>query len=168
VSEREHLGESELAAIEERCKAAAPGPWEVARKPEYDGDWITADRCVGGATGEMVYDRDGGVYRIEDLPEEALAAGYEPIVTIAQPYMEGDADFIAAARTDIPRLIAALREAREALRPFADAIIRHPEMLPHGATIRIRTSNRKDSENIDLTRADFERARAAYLNRGQP
>jgi hypothetical protein len=71
-----------------------PGPWYVAMRPEYDVDYITADRIVGGPTGHDEYDSELGVYAvIDDEPE-----------TLARPWKEADARLIAAA----PDLLQAL------------------------------------------------------------
>jgi hypothetical protein len=82
------LSEEQLSAIEARADAASPGPW--TSHDTDDGDWIVE---IGGD------------------PEASV-----------QPWWFGDmesnsgrdirnADFVAAARTDVPALCAALRAA---------------------------------------------------------
>lgn len=87
----------ELAAIEQRASAATPGPWATYR----DETWM------------VVYiDANNGVVV---APE-----GDNLILSVA------DAEFIAAARTDIPALISEIRRLEqaylEALRMVGDAI----------------------------------------------
>jgi hypothetical protein len=87
------LGDSELDAIEARCQAASPGPWRafVEGRDHWGGD---------------------DFIRVSDLGEEpdmyvsrAAEAGLRP----ASP---ADLDFIAAARQDIPKLLAEVRRLR--------------------------------------------------------
>jgi len=78
-------------------KQHTPGPWHVATKPEYDGEYITADRAVGGPTGHDEYDSELGVYAVIDGEPESLA----------RPWLEADARLIAAA----PDLLEAARYA---------------------------------------------------------
>lgn len=82
-----------LGEIEERAKAATPGPWHS------DGVGVWRER-VGG----------GGGYDIADCDSEWREGDGLP----------ADPDFIAAARTDLPVLVAACREMLEALEPFVD------------------------------------------------
>jgi hypothetical protein len=82
------LTDDELKAIEARANAATPGPWKA------EGD----DECilyVRAANGHTVVTTDSGVYTTDE-----------------------DAIFIAAARTDVPKLVAEVRRLREA---FVDA-----------------------------------------------
>lgn len=87
----------DLAAMAEREKAASPGPWRGSDRPARDvydeGYWVDGPRGVvaGGIGG---FDEDAG--------DKATA------------------DFIAAARTDLP-----------ALRRFAEMLV---EATPHLAT----------------------------------
>lgn len=98
------LTEDELRDIEARAEAATPGPWFVV------GDtWRAADQAPYVLSGTD--DPHGGnplcdmllpdTYDSDDAADEAEARA------------EADARFIAAARQDIPRLAAALREAWE-------------------------------------------------------
>ena len=76
------LTAEELAEIEKRTDAATPGPWETT---DTHGDWkFTVVRR--GRVGSDCQD---------------IRAGNEP-----------DASFIAASRTDIPRLLATIRADR--------------------------------------------------------
>lgn len=87
------IPDTELEAIEARCKAATPGPWE----PNV---WMGSYSCDWTATGPILE---------PDVDEVSEPGG--PTEKQAQR----DADFISNARTDLPKLIAAYRELRDAL-----------------------------------------------------
>jgi hypothetical protein len=79
----------ELVAIEARCEAATPGPWSVE-----------------------VYDKGTTFYGIGPVRADKvwMGGGYEPsyeqaVLDVEMP----DAAFIAAARSDIPKLLAAIK-----------------------------------------------------------
>jgi hypothetical protein len=76
-----------LDAIEARANAATPGPWAVYEKPDPWGYWAVQD-----ADGKDVFD-DG-----------SAGAEYGQTCSIA------DRDFLVAARTDVPALVARVRE----------------------------------------------------------
>lgn len=84
------LGETELAEIKAREEAAKPGPWTA--RPYEDCGRLDPERCDGivDAEGYAIVKTDSGVYP----PEQATA------------------EFIAHARTDVPRLIAEVRRLR--------------------------------------------------------
>ena len=82
----------DLDAIEARANAATPGPWAVYEKPDPWGYWAVQD-----ADGKDVFD-DG-----------SAGAEYGQTCSIA------DRDFLVAARTDVPALIAEVRRLREAI-----------------------------------------------------
>jgi hypothetical protein len=89
----------DLDEIERRANAATPGPWVVYEKPDPWGYWTVQD-----ADGKDVFD-DG-----------SAGAEYGQTCGIA------DRDFLVAARTDVPALIARVRELEaecERLRTFA-------------------------------------------------
>jgi len=79
----------QLAAIEARAEAATDGPWET-----HDGDVVQSYE-IAVKTGEHSYEREG------IIPGEYVR--------------ENDAEFIARARTDIPTLLAMVREQRAAI-----------------------------------------------------
>lgn len=87
---------AEIDAIAARAEAATAGPWR-----DYDFD------VVGG----------GGGY--EDTAAKVRGGGMEMYLQsrdlIGKSMLAENAEFIAAARTDVPALIAALREARRDL-----------------------------------------------------
>ena len=83
----------DLDAIERRANAATPGPWAVYEKPDPWGYWTVQD-----ADGKDVFD-DG-----------SAGAEYGQTCGIA------DRDFLVAARTDVPALIARVRELEAELK----------------------------------------------------
>ena len=97
-----------LDEIERRANAATPGPWAVYEKPHPWGYWTVQD-----ADGKDVFD-DG-----------SAGAEYGQTCGIA------DRDFLVAARTDVPALIARVRE----LEAYRDAYARSHAILKaiHGA-----------------------------------
>jgi hypothetical protein len=103
------ISPAELEAIEKRCEAATPGPWEQ----EY------ASNGGGIATAEFYIPGHNQDETVEMIAEDAV--------------------FIAAARTDIPRLIAALR-ARDA-------------WLTHAGEQMADYANRLDAARALLARA---------------
>ena len=116
------LTDADLAAIERRCTAATPGPWRVGalfaqclRQHEHRrGDcdfrhyWTDDGTEIhfGPSRDGLPYDGDTG---------DSMVAGQ-------WDYEEGgvrrveDAQFIAAARQDVPALVAEVRRLRAALR----------------------------------------------------
>lgn len=88
------LQPEEIEAIEARCEAASPGPWNRECDAVY-----TAHEC--GDTCERTL-HDHFVFADPDVKP-------------------ADADFIAHARTDIPRLLATIEEARRE-QPVSDAV----------------------------------------------
>lgn len=81
----------------ERCEAATPGPWRAV-----DGD------DMEGAVIEKANDAEA-----EHMRRVAQADGYEE---------NENADFIAHARTDLPRALAAVRAADE-LAEYIEAVL---------------------------------------------
>jgi hypothetical protein len=83
----EPLTDSELDAIERRCAAASPAPWTAFTGPGIGGpDFIRVSDDDGEL--DMYVERDGAPAAREEL------------------------DFIAAARQDVPRLVAEIRRLR--------------------------------------------------------
>lgn len=94
------LTESDLNAIEARCEAATAGPWRMSPAS------AASDKPARVTTSQMVrgYARDrrdiGIVCEITD------GAGR------FDDQLDADANFIAAAREDVPRLVAEVRRLR--------------------------------------------------------
>jgi hypothetical protein len=130
-----------------------------AMTPDLTDDELRAieDRAAKATPGPWTVSFDpnrpnhGWVY---DADNDCLAGDLEP----------GDAAFIAAARTDVPRLVAALRAEREA-RASADGQIRLIFSKEFRAELLERTVEcdtlRAKVRGIEKER-DVERARAAY------
>lgn len=90
--------DEELKAIEERANAATPGPWEVDHRFDRTGDEYEALVISSGA----LLDNQIAESRVFDDERDILDS-----------QESDDFDFIAASRTDVPRLVAALRLAIE-------------------------------------------------------
>ena len=91
----------DLDAIEARANAASDGPWIVVHEPAWEADDVQHPDVI--KVGAPLYVGDDEPFTVclvstdyEDDPVDVL----------------GDAEFIAHARTDVPALVAALREAR--------------------------------------------------------
>ena len=120
MSEERLLTDAELEAIERRCAEASPGPWiaqilgslEEAKilgrfrwaQPDPGfGPWpITPQTEVG------VVWRANKLRKPDDTP---LRIGLPGVVEVTAP----DAEFIANARADVPRLISEIRRLRALL-----------------------------------------------------
>ena len=90
------MDDAELKAIENRCQAASPGPWRA---------FVEGRDHWGGDAFIRVSDDD-------DEPDmyvsRATSGGLRPASS-------DDLDFIAAARQDIPNLLAEIRQLRSRL-----------------------------------------------------
>jgi len=120
MSEERFLSDAELEAIERRCAEASPGPWiaqilgslEEAKilgrfrwaQPDPGfGPWpITPQTEVG------VVWRANKLRKPDDTP---LRIGLPGVVEVTAP----DAEFIANARADVPRLVNEIRRLRALL-----------------------------------------------------
>ena len=126
----------DLDAIEARANAASDGPWIVVHEPAWEADDVQHPDVI--KVGAPLYVGDDEPFTVclvstdyEDDPVDVL----------------GDAEFIAHARTDVPALVAALREARakvEAMRSWID-----------GAKV--------DLDGYDDARAAIDRVRALHV-----
>jgi hypothetical protein len=104
------MTEDELKAIEARVDAAAPGPWEATLSQTTEID-------ISGPAIDYRYQDDG---------------------TRVSYVSEVDAEFIAAARTDVPALVAEVRRLR-----------RHSEALYELLSLRdvhIEPKNKGDTQ----------------------
>jgi hypothetical protein len=84
------LTREEREAMRARCEAATPGPWRALR----EGNWRLDDGTLAGAS------------RVDELPVVSSQG-----IRIVSRFADADADFIAAARGDVPRLLDALDTA---------------------------------------------------------
>ncbi|GHH77258.1 hypothetical protein GCM10017772_37790 [Promicromonospora soli] len=87
------MDDAELDAIEARCKAASPGPW----KSFIEG----RDHRSGDDFIQVGDDADGPDMYVSRHTSSGL-----------RPASAQDLDFIAAARQDIPDLLAELKRLR--------------------------------------------------------
>lgn len=123
------LTDAELDIIEARCKAATPGPWmwnlclsskRIVLEARIRTFEIIIDFTRWGMGGARPRFRkslngDGSHVIMADAEEFAeIVPGRKHHSHWYQTINQPDANFIAHARTDVPRLIAALRKARAA------------------------------------------------------
>jgi hypothetical protein len=87
------MTDAELDEIEKRAKAATPGPWDGGFKP--GGVRVDATNAPGMLGMPPTVAKLSGSFQVQQ--EEA------------------NADFIAAAREDVPKLVAELRLAKRAI-----------------------------------------------------
>lgn len=80
-----------LTRIRAQADAATDGPWEARHHHFADGEWMESS-VVPSEHGDF-YEDDGSCIQVNS--------------------MEADAEFIAAARTDVPRLVDALEKVLE-------------------------------------------------------
>jgi hypothetical protein len=94
------IDEKRLAEIEERADAATKGPWEMIP------DTMFRDNALRPST-------------IKALGREVFVAKTLSILSNGRGRMLGDAAFIAAARSDVPDLVAEVRRLRAWLKWMA-------------------------------------------------
>lgn len=88
------MTEQQLQEIEARANATTPGPWEIERN---SSGWIDGIRAPNG---DEIVKTDFGVY----------------------PPERPDAEFIAHARTDVPKLLAEVRMLKYYLEASQEAL----------------------------------------------
>jgi hypothetical protein len=92
----DELSEQELDAMEARAAAATPGPWEAFVEGR---DHLSGDDFI----------RTGG---LDDAAPDMYVELSFPTAERPVPAPHQDLDFIAAARQDIPLLVAEVRRLR--------------------------------------------------------
>ena len=95
----EHMTEAEIVEIERRCRKATAGPWkwEPTEAQRNDNAWGELGETLNSPSGQKLL----------------FAFGYDACwVTVARK----NADFIANARTTIPRLLSELKLFRSELK----------------------------------------------------
>lgn len=97
----------DLAAIQARAEAASPGPWERAVAPAEGSPETHAEYLAGTLLGE-----GEPLHVLTCAPPRPEYTYGVPAVTGDGPTSRANAEFIAAARDDVPALVAALVEAR--------------------------------------------------------
>lgn len=90
------MTDEELAAIEARVNAATKGPWS-ASIDNFDPDHSKLEAVVDNEQVDILF---------------TMETGYEDSLEAHKSQAYKDAQFIAAARTDVPRLLAAVRKLR--------------------------------------------------------
>lgn len=109
-----------LKQIEERCANATEGPWTWEPVGEFDGEASNA----GGFTYQHIC---AGYKGVADTYHASGMQCPDGSVIEARNGNKADADFIAHAREDVPRLISALRDAwgaRTSQTPHTDPLER--------------------------------------------
>jgi hypothetical protein len=106
------LTQEERAEIRALCERATPGEWSVWEGPTYVGG--AADLCIG-AGKEWLANMDHRRTRCAQIYEDGHFAAECDICTIDSGRItdeqRANAEFIAAARTLMPRLLDALEAA---------------------------------------------------------
>lgn len=130
----DQLTPDELAAMKRRCEAATKGPWVV----DFDS-------------------RPHGAHQVMSGHRTICFLGIHPE---DDSYAIDNADFIAAARTDLPRLIAEVERLRDLLDSCRND--RDFEVLPEEARANYEaTIKERDQESARL-RAEVERLRKEW------
>jgi hypothetical protein len=116
------LSDEELAAINARAEAATPGPWQWV-DPETDEPCLPDSPCATGDHGGYAYRLS--LRTVEEFPTSWVGPLPRFIINTAEEFYEveqddgtwrhPDAAFIAAARTDVPALLAEVERLRAEL-----------------------------------------------------
>lgn len=110
MDDSEFLGEIELGYIEERADSATSGPWFVRLLNDRKFMSLVAVSTVPGS------ESDGMANELESGNNIALTLVQDPkYAAVADELWDENANFIAHARQDIPRLIAEIRRLRSLL-----------------------------------------------------
>ena len=110
------MSNGELEEIWARAKSATPGPWFV----HYTDDEHAANaRYISSEPGPAAHDERQGMAVGPDQanPNEVIAITLlqEPLFCRSKEF-ENNSIFIAAARSDIPKLVEEVRKLKEELR----------------------------------------------------
>ena len=98
VTDEPILTDAEIDAIEERANAATPGPWAAYGPMELHG---------GAYLYTEIMTAPDNLPQIGETDSEGLMTARN------RDNHENDAEFMAHARTDVPRLIATIRALRK-------------------------------------------------------
>jgi hypothetical protein len=110
--------DEELSEIEERAGAATPGPWHVRQlDDDFAMSLVAINTVPDTGTGERWPDFDHRQIVAATLVQQPR------YVDVADERWDENANFIANARQDIPRLIAEIRRLRHLL----EAKVQEPE-----------------------------------------
>ena len=114
------LTNQQLDDIDARRKAATPGPWGVY---EFGGGSAIDIAAALEDTGTG-YRARREICRLEDEPLDNDPTHREWTAEEDWAQVQADATFVAAARTDVPALLADLKRARAQVRFLLDQIRR--------------------------------------------
>lgn len=103
------ISDEELEAIERRANAASPGPWHECG--------ASGGRCSCGTVWSKPVDAPVATCNKEWGDDPEMVYG-----SIPDGHRENNAAFIAAARTDVPRLCTELRALRQPAEPDAQGV----------------------------------------------
>jgi len=107
------MTDDELKAIKDRCEKATPGPWYPVAT---DDECSMNARYVGtNSRGWPRHDQQVGMNG--ERAEETIAITllqYPRVADVADERWDENADFIAHAREDIPKLIAEVERLKQA------------------------------------------------------
>jgi hypothetical protein len=134
---------AELAAISARAEAATEGPWRVIEPPKARPDDKTP--LIGNVVAP-----DGDA----ELGNWMVA---ERVV------WKVNRDFIAAARSDVPRLVAELTRAREALQTYQRLSLEAFKLLDADQDMKTMKLLRAMAGNLPGYRADTDELSRAAL-----
>lgn len=148
------MNEAELTAIEEQCAKATKGPWdydEIAT-PFYND----AEGDSRGGLGTGFYEVFTAVM-VEDDGEP-----YEDTIVLVERATKADAIFIAAARTDIPLLVAEVRRLEFALYEATNELTELRDEVDRARKERIKNDTLllEQSSGIQRLQAEVRRLRA--------
>jgi hypothetical protein len=130
------IPESELTEMEARAEKATPGPWHS--NPDGSGE-----------------EGDGPVWFKHADPK----LGRCDVIVGSMFWNLEDADFIASARSDLPRLIAEVRRLREALAGLLGVIRGDPMMGGEPYSLRLRGTKDENNAAYLAARAALESSR---------
>ncbi|MFE3452780.1 hypothetical protein ACFXJ8_28030 [Nonomuraea sp. NPDC059194] len=104
------MTEEELRTIEERANAATPGPWHLCL---LDDAWAT--NLVAISTTPHVDSPRWPAWDGQKMVAATLVQFPERYIDIKDARWDENADFIAHARSDVPRLVEEIRRLRTLL-----------------------------------------------------
>jgi hypothetical protein len=117
--------EDDLKAIERRSNAATPGPWYVRN---LDDDWATSFIAVSTKPDSEGNRADRWpAWSGEDNVAATLVQSPNPYVAIEDDRWHANAEFIAAARLDVPRLVSEVWRLRRLIEAGAPELLLDPE-----------------------------------------
>ena len=109
----------DLDRIDEYCSEATEGPWVTRSAPHPDED-ISKGEYMTSCLADFLTSLMLVIPECDDAP---TVDKYRVVsITGDGPTSGRNADFVAQARTDLPAVVAELREARELLERLCDGL----------------------------------------------